>query len=284
MTRLATALLGLALLASPLATALADDTPPPVQAVAIDDNTTVAIATVAETHTDILAVIVNNELVWTQGGYILEFGAPPGSDIAPGTDITGSGIKELLVTEYSGGAHCCTTYYVYAFEPFFRRLAVIDTQSSGARFEDLDGKPGLEVITADNTFAYWKTYYAASPKPQVILAWDGTAFVPSAALMAAPAPSAADLKAQAARVAASDQWTADDLDPDLWRRMLDLLYSGHADLAWSFLDDGWPAARDGKDAFARAFKCELAASPFWDAVAAINKLDTNPPADCPSDS
>ncbi len=270
------------LLLLPLAAMAEDAAPSPVTSVAIDENTTVAIATVEASHTDILAVIENGELIWSQAGFYLQFGAPPGQDIAPGTDITGSGVPELLISEYSGGAHCCTTYYVYAFEPFFRRLAVIPTLDAGARFEDLDGKPGLEVVTADMTFAYWNTYYAASPKPRVVFAWNGTDYVAAPALMATPAPDAADLATQAQGVAASDQWTADALDPDLWRTMLDLIYGGHADLAWTFLDNGWPAGRDGKEAFRRDFSCTLQGSPWWPAVAELNGLGDGPlVTDCP---
>lgn len=267
----------LALAALPVA-ALADDGPT-VEVVAVDDSITVAIAHMREASTDVLMVIRDFELVWSQSGYMLAFGAPPGQDIAPGTDITGSGVSELLVSEFTGGAHCCTTYHVLALEPFVRVLATIDTQDSGARFEDLDGRPGLEAITADTTFAYWNTYYAASPKPRVVLAWNGSAYVADPALMAAPAPAADALRAEAAAVAASDQWADDQMDPDLWRTMLDLIYSGHADLAWSFLDEGWPADRDGRDDFRTALLCQLATSPYWDAVAQMNALDA--PADCP---
>lgn len=273
--RLAAALV---LAALPLAAPAEDG--PALETVAVDDTTTVAIAHMREASTDVLMVIRDYELVWSQSGYMLAFGAPPGQEIAPGTDITGSGIAELLVSEFTGGAHCCTTYHILALEPFVRVLATIDTQDAGARFEDLDGRPGLEAITADTTFAYWNTYYAASPKPQVVLAWNGSAYVATPALMAAPAPSAGDLKAEAAAVAASDQWTADQMDPDLWRTMLDLIYTGHADLAWSFLDDGWPQGRDGKDAFRTALLCQLATSPYWDAVSQMNGLDA--PTGCPA--
>lgn len=264
----------------PLFAAAADAPPQPVTAVTVDDGVTVAIATVEENHTDILAVMVDGALIWAQTGYILQFGAPPGQDIAPGTDITGSGVPELLVAEYSGGAHCCTTYYLYAFKPYFRLLTTIPTLDAGARFEDLDGRPGLEAITADMTFAYWNTYYAASPKPRVVLAWNGSAYVAAPDLMATPAPDEADLDTQAAAVAASDQWTADTMDPDLWRTMLDLIYGGHADLAWRFLDAAWPTNRDGKETFRTDFLCQLATSPWWNTIATMDSLEA--PVDCPA--
>jgi hypothetical protein len=137
------------------------------------------------------------------------------------------------------------------------------------------------MITGDNTFAYWNTYYAASPAPEVMLAWNGETYAPDTDLMAAAAPSDTDLKEQAATIAASDQWTEADMDPDLWRQMLDLIYSGHADLAWTFLDDGWPVDRAGKDTFKTNFRCQLAQIPYWNAIAAMNHISPDDvPADC----
>ena len=48
--------------------------------------------------------------------------------------------------------------------------------------------------------------------------------------------------------------------------MLDLIYTGHDEEAWKFLDDAWPPKVHGKDAFARDFRAQLAKSPYWPAV------------------
>jgi hypothetical protein len=58
--------------------------------------------------------------------------------------------------------------------------------------------------------------------------------------------------------------------------MLDLIYSGHADDAWKFLDDAWPSKVQGKDAFARDFRAQLAKSKYWPTVEAMNSA--KPPA------
>jgi hypothetical protein len=260
----------------------AQDTTPPLETLTINDSYTVGIAHFEEAHVDVLMVIQDSyDLVWAQSGFILQTGDSFHTPVPSGTDITGDGVADMVLLSYSGGAHCCSTYYIFAFEPFFRQLAVIETQDSGARFESKPGLTGLAMITGDNTFAYWNTYYAASPAPEVILAWNGTTYAPATDLMAAPAPTADALSKKAADVAASDQWTATDMDPDLWREMLDLIYSGHADLAWTFLDEGWPAGRDGKDTFKTNFRCQLATSPYWNVVAAMNGLDpSDTPADC----
>jgi len=260
----------------------ADDTSP-VQTAVVDDDTFVAISSISEASINVLSVIQNYELVGSLAGYALDYGTKQ-EGTAPGTDITGSGGRELLITEFSGGAHCCFTYYLYAFDPSFHLLAKLDTADAGASFKNLDGKPGFEVVTADLTFAYWKTYYAASPKPRVVLDWNGSDYVPSPTLMAAPAPSAGTLQAEAVKVASSDMWTASDLNPALWREMLDLIYTGHADLAWAFFEEAWPQGREGQDAFLKDFKCQLATSPYWDTVAGMNGLVPDRSPDCPDDT
>jgi len=45
--------------------------------------------------------------------------------------------------------------------------------------------------------------------------------------------------------------------------MLELLYSGHPDLAWQFFDMAWPPEIKGKDDFLRKFRTRLQRSPFW---------------------
>jgi hypothetical protein len=52
--------------------------------------------------------------------------------------------------------------------------------------------------------------------------------------------------------------------------MLDLIYSGHDAEAWKFLDAAWPPKVSGKDSFARDFRAQLAKSPYWPAVTAMN--------------
>ena len=70
-------------------------------------------------------------------------------------------------------------------------------------------------------------------------------------------------------------WPRTDVSPQLWTTMLDLIYSGHAGDAWKFFNTAWPAKMQGKDAFASAFRAQLAKSPYWPAVSAMNS-ETSP--------
>jgi hypothetical protein len=43
--------------------------------------------------------------------------------VAMGNDITGDGEPDLVVSEYTGGAHCCFIVYIFEVGPHFRKVA-----------------------------------------------------------------------------------------------------------------------------------------------------------------
>ncbi len=104
--------------------------------------------------------------------------------------------------------------------------------------------------------------------------------------MRTTAPTPSDLSSRAAAVknnpdsAKGGEWPQAKVSPDLWGTMLDLIYSGHANEAWKFLDDAWPTKVHGKENFEREFRAQLAKSPYWSAVEAMNAA--KPPAASPS--
>jgi hypothetical protein len=42
-----------------------------------------------------------------------------------GIDLTGDGRPNMILTSWSGGAHCCFTHYIFELEPKLRLLATI---------------------------------------------------------------------------------------------------------------------------------------------------------------
>jgi len=51
--------------------------------------------------------------------------------------------------------------------------------------------------------------------------------------------------------------------PPFWGRMLDLIYTGHEDLAWKYFDEVWPPSKLGQALFVRDFKKQLSESRYW---------------------
>ena len=223
-------------------------------------------------------ILRNGAQVYAEIGIKFQIGGSPEFEDEPhklipiGTDVTGRGAPELVVGEWTGGAHCCFVFYVFEIGEQFRKLAELDTEDSGdARFEDLDGDGRLELLAYDWTFAYWHTSFADSPAPAVILRYRNGAFHFAAHLMRKPAPSLAELQTRAQNLRTHPEWNRPEDPPGaLWRQMLDLIYTGNAPLAWQFFEMAWPPERQRKAEFLREFRAKLLESPYWKEIKSLN--------------
>jgi hypothetical protein len=204
---------------------------------------------------------------------------PPGSELGVlplglDVDATGDGKPDFVLQSYSGGAHCCYYTLVLEREPELAVLAEFDGANTPAILENLDADPALEVRLLDWTFAYWKTSYAESPAPEVILDLQDGAYLGSTELMRRPPPAKAaldaEIKAMRAGVLAQRKPT-----PQLWGRMLEYIYSGNAETAFKLLDGAWPEGLSGKASFVLQFGAQLSFSPYWDTIAEMNGWASN---------
>ncbi len=147
--------------------------------------------------------------------------------IANGTDVTGRGQPDMIVSLFTGGAHCCSIHYVFELGPQFKLLATLnDSDDDMAHFERLaDGH--YYYMTADWTFGYWPTCFACSPSALVTLRWavdaKGGGFHLATDKMQTAAPKTADwnkeLSAAQKVVAAGD---ADSIGTTMWQTVLNL--------------------------------------------------------------
>ena len=191
--------------------------------------------------------------------------------IPAGRDITGRGIPNLVISEWTGGAHCCFSYYVFEMGDTFRQIAKLDVSHADlSHFEDLDNNGTLKFVTSDFTFAYWKTSFADSPAPDVILTFRDRLYRLDARRMHKPPPAEQVLFEMSEQVRTDEAWRNRDQPSGLWRIMLDLIYSGNADTAWKFFDKAWPENVQGKDQFLEEFKAQLKTSPYWVQIRRMN--------------
>ncbi len=91
-------------------------------------------------------------------------------------DLDGDRTAEVIVKNFSGGAHCCTNTVVYSWqEDDFSQVETGYLDGDGGQFEDLDGDGNYEFVSADNAFLYAFSSYAGSfPPPLVMTFSDGT--------------------------------------------------------------------------------------------------------------
>lgn len=195
----------------------------------------------------------------------------PNDPIGIGIDITGDEKPNLVVSSWSGGAHCCHSYYIFELADTFRHVATIDVLDNGsAHFEDRDGDANLEFVMADYTFAYWNESFADSPVPKVVLRFSGDGYHIAEDQMRGEPPSDAKIRQVAARIAETPS-RSKDLPPTLlWGTMLEWIYKGNADAAWQLFDLAWRPEMSGKEVFLKSFKTQLETSPWWPDIEVMN--------------
>jgi len=208
-------------------------------------------------------------------GKIGDASSPGG--VVPGTDVTGRGHAEVLVSYFSGGAHCCFSLLLFELEPQFTLLENIGLGNSDESVFKRDAQhpedKRYRLETADETFAYWHTSFAESPLTPVLLeATDdgkgGVRFRLATDKMHKPAPTEdqwrrTDLKAARAALQPGTGFENYYAGSDLWRVMLDRIYAGQDEWAWKTVDAAWPAKKAGKEAFLKDFCQTLHLSPYW---------------------
>jgi hypothetical protein len=105
--------------------------------------------------------------------------------VAPGTSVVHlvhlrrHGPLEVVLTLYSGGAHCCTIEQVYSFKSESRHLQKVeyDFGDPGVKLVPIGPGTTYDFLSADDAFAYAFTDYAASGMPIKILSFTNGAFL-----------------------------------------------------------------------------------------------------------
>jgi serine protease Do len=118
------------------------------------------------------------EITGTENAKIV-FSFKTSSDFSPADSNAGflkldpdTELPQLVVTRFTGGAHCCTTTYIITKPKGAAAWTMIDggtVDGGGYSFEDLDGDGVLEITGVDNSFLYAFDSYAGSMAPQKIM-------------------------------------------------------------------------------------------------------------------
>ncbi len=107
----------------------------------------------------------------------------PGSPSGKGSsvhvlDLEHDGQPDVVLDLYSGGAHCCSIEQVFSFDP--GTMTYTETQHDfgdpGEQIVDLGHNGRYEFLTADDSFAYEFTDFAASGLPIQILTFSNRRF------------------------------------------------------------------------------------------------------------
>jgi hypothetical protein len=188
-----------------------------------------------------------------------------------GKDVTGSGVPNIVIRWIRGRGSCCVGLVVVAVGDRFRFLTVLDLgRADAAYFTDLKRDSRVELVTWDPVWTCWGTTCAQSAAPEIVLQYRDGRFRLANDLMRRPPPTAPELEARLQRIAAAPRDGDKRLPSELWKQMLDLIYSGNAAAAWALLDRAWPAGQEGKGQFLSSFQRQLATSEYWPEIRTLN--------------
>ena len=187
----------------------------------------------------------------------------------PFTNITGNGIPNLVIYEWSDGVRYGSgAYLIYELGAEFREVDTIPSEHGEAVFADLDGNGSLAIKLQDS---YDDAF------PELILRYTDGKYQLAPDLMFTEPPTDEQLAELANDIEFTYQTPSGDghdIPPPnedgsaatLWQHMLDLTYQGHVDLALQLFDICWQADWEGKDEAATRFWKRVAMSPHGQAV------------------
>ena len=167
------------------------------------------------------------------------------------TDLNGDGVPDLVLEGYSGGAHCCWTYWIVSLGPKPGLLASFKNQSPIALVPGNEGK--TDIQTRDGAFDYFDCLsHAESPVPTVFLRLEGRR-LRDVGMEHLPAyeKQIRDAREYLSSARLNQVRAAENMDemcsgepraamPAVLTIVLAYLYGGQEQQAWKALDAMWP--------------------------------------------
>ena len=213
---------------------------------------------------------------------------------SPGDDITGDDIPNLIVMHSGGGNSSFNkSCYVFSLGDQFRLIQVLPE----GKFVDINQDGKLDCIAYQPGFTFWHACHAGSPLPKIVYEYCDNEYLLAPALMYQPLPGEEELnqtieevkkrcaKAKKEKWRDAHCWHNEEvyLESSVWRYMLDLMFSGHPDEAYDFLDRVWPEGEKGKSSFIYDFEKPLNET-IWPALVPIFARITKVKKENPSTS
>lgn len=186
-----------------------------------------------------------------------------------GADVIGAGTPDLVVKEFSGGAHCCTSFEVFELGSSFRKVATIQQgDCDEGTFQRQRG--GYVFVGCDPAVTMYGAGTADAAVPKVILSYANGTFHLALNFMKKPPPSKEELNAKAADISANPTWSTQDVPGAFWQYVIDLTYSGNSGSVDPFVSAAWPAQRTDKNQQMQDLVEQLKKSRYWADIQAMN--------------
>lgn len=167
------------------------------------------------------------------------------------SDVNGDGVPDLVLESYSGGAHCCWTYYIISLGAKPHLIKQFDNER-GVSFVHNAKNGRIDIVTQDGTFDYFdEQCHACTAFPVVYLRLEGDKFVDVGSehladydeIIAKSQQSLSSEERQSLRSAKGSPYeteTASDATAKVLSIVFAYLYSGREAQARQALGELWP--------------------------------------------
>lgn len=195
--------------------------------------------------------------------------------------ITGAAEPNIVVTSWSGGAHCCYTYNILELNNDLKTLATLPTRGSQIEFISNGPNAPYDLVLYDTIFDYFYASFADSVSPKIYLKWNSNKFAFNHNKMSKNYSSLEfkKLLTQAEKDIAKTQNLISVLKPSV-----DLLYSGNIELTQKFIHkifNKYNFDNLSEKEFMNNLLCRLSHSTFADSILEVNKQQLKFPSNCP---
>lgn len=153
-------------------------------------------------------------------------------DLYSGRDITGKGISNLVISNWTGGAHCCHFLHIFELGKKLKKLVTVEANSSSVRLVDLDHDGFPEIEFLDGSIDYLFASFAGSPGGRVVLKFKNNQYEVATNLMRTSLLDQKQIEKLKMKLrSAFKNEKNPELPYEFLSSMMDLSYSGHFDLA-----------------------------------------------------
>ena len=231
-----------------------------------------------------LEILKGGKRVYMQTGYSFAVGYPLEQDQSPdsvkvevGTDLTGEGQPDLLISEWTGGSHCCYRFHIFQLGGNFRKIQTLPLYDADeSAFVRRPGVKGLVLHSADySAFAYFPQSFAGSPAGRVFLSFQQGRFRVDPVLMKAKGPDEVTVARCAALFKKSRDWK-DGQPMGMWYYATDLIYTGNEAAAYDFVQRSWGGRRADRDRYLAEYRKRLMKSIYYPELKLLQSAGDSP--------
>lgn len=197
------------------------------------------------------------------GGYY--YLGPDAEHGQPFLAITGPLSKNLVISSWNGGAHCCYSLRIFNINDAFQEIFFLENVNYMPTFIDINQDGIFEIHIRDDFLAYRFSAFAQSATADVILKYNGEKYVIAPEYMLRPPVNLASLNAEISswRAEIFESGDMERLPYPFMKTLTDLFFSGRRDTALELIDLTWPPGIGTKVKFLEEYKQALMDSKFY---------------------